>query len=456
MISPERSSILLFASILPFGALSLACGTPGGGGDGAAAPSPGTDGGAWADASSGAQPGTGDGSSGIDAATGAGDASPAPSLPDGGAPNVLPVTVNGSLCLAQQYLNVNEPCTRVTICQPGTTSCQTIDGILLDTGSTGLRLFRSVVTLSLPPVKTASGGTLAECESYSGGAADWGSIAQADLVLAGEPAVTLPVQLIDRTFSAPPGPGCDPAKGAQLDPDPQTAGFNGILGISHHATDCGAACQTSANNGTYYSCTATTCTGVASDVQLVNPIGLLPADGNGYVVTLPSVPAGGAPSVSGTVTFGIGTRSNNVPGGVTVFPTATFGTLFSDFSATPIQSGTLDTGSSKLYFPAIAQVPVCSSGDGGAPQTGALCPATPATLSATMISGASEETISFTVDNADALLASSNNVFPGYAAAVSASDPYFMWGLPFFFGRSVYVAIDAKATSLGTGPYWAY
>jgi hypothetical protein len=42
--------------------------------------------------------------------------------------------------------------TSVTVCAPGTSSCQTIDGILVDTGSTGLRVLASSMTLSLPQV----------------------------------------------------------------------------------------------------------------------------------------------------------------------------------------------------------------------------------------------------------------------------------------------------------------
>lgn len=32
----------------------------------------------------------------------------------------------------------------------------------------------------------------------------------------------------------------------------------------------------------------------------------------------------------------------------------------------------------------------------------------------------------------------------------------FDWGLPFFFARYVYVAIDGKNTPSGQGPYWAF
>src|ERR1700733_4194275 len=56
--------------------------------------------------------------------------------------------------------------TSVTICVPGQSSCQTIGGVLVDTGSTGLRLLASSMTLALPQQTDTSGAPIAECFSF--------------------------------------------------------------------------------------------------------------------------------------------------------------------------------------------------------------------------------------------------------------------------------------------------
>jgi hypothetical protein len=35
-------------------------------------------------------------------------------------------------------------------------------------------------------------------------------------------------------------------------------------------------------------------------------------------------------------------------------------------------------------------------------------------------------------------------------------DASFDWGLPFFFGRTVFTAIEGMSTPGGTGPYFAF
>ena len=94
---------------------------------------------------------------------------------------------------ANNYLN--GVFTSVTICVPGQSSCQTIDGVLVDTGSSGLRVLASAVTLTLPPQTDASGAPIAECFSFLDGYT-WGSVQSADIKLGGEQASGVPVQVI--------------------------------------------------------------------------------------------------------------------------------------------------------------------------------------------------------------------------------------------------------------------
>src|SRR5512140_3842602 len=58
--------------------------------------------------------------------------------------NVMAVSVDGTLCsITAGY--PDKPCVQVKVCAPGTSQCQTIDDILLDTGSYGLRVFRQAL-----------------------------------------------------------------------------------------------------------------------------------------------------------------------------------------------------------------------------------------------------------------------------------------------------------------------
>ena len=160
-----------------------------------------------------------------------------------GANNVLSITVNGSLCSTNSYLN--KPCVSVTVCTPGTSTCQTIDDILLDTGSFGLRIFKQVLNVSLEQV-TGGSGSLAECVQFGDGSSDWGPVQIASVILGNEPAVQVPIQVIDSTF------GTAPSACQNADQSPADAGFNGILGVGLFAQDCGSACSNSARNGMYY------------------------------------------------------------------------------------------------------------------------------------------------------------------------------------------------------------
>jgi hypothetical protein len=365
------------------------------------------------------------------------------------ASNVLPITVNGSLCSANTSASyVNKLCASVTICTPGTSSCQTINDILLDTGSFGLRIFKQAVSISLNQVLgTGGSGSVAECAPFSDGSSAWGPVELADVTLGNETAKSVPIQVIDSTF------GTVPSACGTLSATPAIAGFTGILGVGVFAQDCGSTCANQANNGIYYSCSGSTCTGTTVPLlsQVQNPVTLLPTDNNGVILELPAVPPNGSESVNGILVLGIGTRTNNVPSGVNAYNTDTFGDIITNLSGS-IYSGIIDSGSNGLFFtpPSTGQLPNCPS-----PESAWFCPSSITTLSAKNegASGSPSGEVFFQLGNFVSLTNSSNNVFSN----VGGSSPgLFDWGLPFYFGRNIYVGIEGKGSSLGTGPYFAY
>src|ERR1700680_3256566 len=85
--------------------------------------------------------------------------------------NVQPLSVNAGP--ANNY--ANGIFTSVTVCVPGSaSSCQTMDGVLVDTGSIGLRVLSSALTLTLPQ-QTANGNPVVECLQFQDGFV-WGRV----------------------------------------------------------------------------------------------------------------------------------------------------------------------------------------------------------------------------------------------------------------------------------------
>lgn len=113
--------------------------------------------------------------------------------------NVAPIVVNAGP--ANNY--ANGAFTSVTLCVPGTSTCQTIDGVLVDTGSSGLRIVSSLLTIALPQQKAPSGSPVAECLQFLG-SYTWGPVQTADVQIAGEKAASTPIQVLsDTEFTVP-------------------------------------------------------------------------------------------------------------------------------------------------------------------------------------------------------------------------------------------------------------
>jgi len=402
-------------------------------------------------------------------------------LPSGAGPNVMTLSVDGGPVPGHVYPNA--AFTTIMLCNPGSSiSCQTISGILVDTGSYGLRILQSAIPiLKLPGFTDQLGNTLENCASRPDGSFLWGPVSAADVYIGGESGSSLngspvPIQVINSTPAVVPS-GC--SNGATIgDTTALQLGANGILGIGPEPTDCtlSAANYCDGSNqapirNLYYSCPSTGCSAADSPVavpafqQVANPIPFLvdsngtPAR-NGVIIQLPAVSDSQASTV-GTMIFGIGNQANNslsAPNIITLDANDTFTTTYNGQTLT---NGVLDSAQNALRFP--DNISVC------AVNTNYYCPASsPATLSAT-INGATQgqATISFEVDNADNLFSSSGQdaVFLGLAGPQGEygncsngnASCIFVWGLPFFYGRTVYVAIDGQSVqNAPKTPWFAY
>ena len=356
-------------------------------------------------------------------------------------PNVVPVTVGN--CGAGTY--ANEPCISVGVCAPGTNNCQIIPNILVDTGSFGLRVFRGLVQVPLIPVTDPNSNAIAECVSYAGNTADWGPVQLADITLGQTLASSVPIQLIDVSFGQVPQSCQNP------DVSPQSAGFNGILGIGILQSDCGATCANSANNNSYFACSSQMgCQGTAVPLesQVANPLFSMAGVNNGFILTFPSVSGVGQATLSGSLILGIGTQSNNTPPGpVSVLATDAYGDMVTLMQGATLPGSSFDSGTNGYFFP--SSLPPCPG------STGLYCPSGPLTVTATNSAIGSGVTapVTFVIQNAQQQLATGFGVLPGFAGTNSQG---FLWGLPFFYGRTLYFGLQNQPSTLGVGPYFAF
>jgi hypothetical protein len=397
--------------------------------------------------------------------------------------NVMAISVNGgpTLNLPGGGIYPNGAFASATICAPGsTTNCATVDGLLVDTGSTGLRVLQSAVSsLNLPAINASNGSAAYDCVSFVDNSFMWGPVQNADVTLGEETATNLPIQVISAGADVPST--C--SNGSTLNEDTlDTLGANGILGVGNERTDCfyegASVCSPSSGLSSppypaYYTCSGTNCSPafVATNSQVANPVALFPSDNNGVIVELPAV-SGSAASVSGSLVFGIGTRSNNeLPGSATIF------TMTCDLFTTTFEGQTygitnptscagpgsfIDSGSNGLYFPNAANIPLCPTNTAAGDLSSFYCPASTESFSATQLgaSGTSKP-VSFNVANTESLFTSPATESDAALSGLAGANPSgygFDWGLPFFYGINLYSSIDGQTMPSGTpaAPWWAY
>ncbi|NVD72964.1 DUF3443 domain-containing protein [Duganella sp. BJB1802] len=351
-----------------------------------------------------------------------------------------PTGVNGA---------INIPYVSVTVCRPGTTTCQTIDHVLLDTGSYGLRLLAPLdAALNLPAVQTPSGADAGTCGKFISGYT-WGAVRRADVKMADETAAGISIQVIGDSganYAATPS-SCSSA-GNNLG-TLAALGAKGVLGVGLFKQDCGDSCARSAVGGAYYACTSNGCTAssMALASQVSNPVASFAVNNNGVLLVLPGVGASGLTSVSGTLIFGVNTQANNTIAGETLFTTNSGGDFSTTYKGKTYGASFIDSGSNGYFFND-STLRTCSGGD-------FYCPASTLSLSATNAAadGSASGVVNFNVAN---LVQLASTISAAQVGGTAGTGNYFDWGLPFFYGRRVFVVMEGASVNGKTGPLWAY
>ncbi|WP_246796445.1 DUF3443 domain-containing protein [Burkholderia perseverans] len=408
-------------SLVAITALLVACG---GGGD---------DSGSAAGSGQSTVGSSGSGSSSGSTSSGSGDT---------GSNGQVPIVVNAGV---QNVINM--PSVSVKVCAPGTATCQIIDNVLLDTASYGLRLVSTAaagVLGNLPAQTASNGGALAECGQFVS-SFTWGSVRQADVTLGGLTASALPVQIIGDLATSSVPTSC--SNGGTSANTVEALGANGILGVGQAPFDCGISCVSSTTFSNYYSCpSGGTCaaTTVALNAQVANPVARLPSNNNGVSVQL-NAPSGG--TATGVLTLGV---PSALPSGVTRLTTTTAGDLTGTFQGRAISTAFFDTGSNAYFFDSTggASLPTCSR------NTSFYCPTTNVNLTATLTDGSNNLSLAFTIANAQTLFNT------GAFAIANLGGPFGQsstldFGLPHFFGRTVYFGIDQRSIGGTQTPFVA-
>ncbi len=388
--------------------------------------------------------------------------------------------------------NANILYATVTVCSStDTRNCVNIDHVQVDTGSVGLRVLASKVkSLNLQPVDISSPTQVLhawECFPFVIGGL-WGPTAKAVVGLGrqttGEVAIHLIEDETDPTKALQPPADCDKAADGKILNNAGSLGSNGILGIGSTNLDCGGVCLDGSYAGfvQYYGCPpGTTDSGqgtthfdscstpknpakVDANLQVSNPISAFVDSrfSNGVVLVMPAVGDPGAASASGELIFGVDTvaggaalSNNRRPTGankvflgvdwtnqnayLNITTRLTLGGIVQTFD-----SSYLDTGTNGLFFSDSSKSPVtpCPTPD-GIPVW--YCPKSLMTLDAMLSDGGgtfqNQVGVQFQLANAEALFSTSNTAFSGAAGTAPFGSTTFAWGMPFFYGKRVYMSI---------------
>jgi len=378
-----------------------------------------------------------------------------------GTGNSTQVVVDGFPCSAAAGVSWPQvPYVSVKICAPGsTTNCQIIDHIILDTGSTGLRIANAALSSSLQAALSANPGTtastsLTECEQYVDSYI-YGPVVNVDVYIAGESAKSTQMQIFGDDAKYPVPTACSNNAGQETD-SISSFGGNGLLGVNFSAVDYTD--YFDCNNNSLSNCAMNNYLGIP------NTVAQFGADGNGVTITLPAVGASGSlTAVVGTLNFGVGTQTDNTPtSNVTTLANdgniydSTFGTFAVQVAGTTAwTSAYIDSGTDAVYFndPANTNLVDCPSTP--VYYSGLYCPTTAQSVSFNYSNYGSNSivtTVPYSIVNPNSLneniVAFDNEA--GYISSANTTYSEIAIGLSTFYGHTNYVIFNG-ATAPGTG-----
>ncbi len=264
---------------------------------------------------------------------------------------------------------------------------------------------------------------------------------------------SIPIQLINASF-ADGGNECFKTlnglgdNGYKLATSPEDFGVNGILGVAPFIND---------EVSEYFSCNTSSCStqSIESNKKLANPIAFLAESyANGVTFKFPTLGSNGATGAIGYAVFGVDTNSDNTfESSINIYP-INIGTtcelficMYTTLLNTFIQYGFLDTGSNFFYFD-----------DSNINNNNGYYNPNP-TLTLYPINTAESNNkvaTNINIANLDSLIYSTNNTAFSNIGATIGFDGFLDYGLPFFFGKTVYICFNGKSCNGINGPYWAF
>jgi hypothetical protein len=342
----------------------------------------------------------------------------------------------------------NMPCVSVQICDTSNpTICATVDNVLLDTGSYGLRVFASAlpqafVQQNLHQILNSSNQPIAEIVNYGDGDCNWGPVVSGLIKMdATDITSSIPLQLVDSSYLNNPF-GCST--------NPQEFGSNGILGVGPYPDD--------SSTGQYYIYNGQSGSLPYSPIEsqvVKNPVAYLSnlTSRKGITIALPQIGNYGGYNAVGYMTFGVNSAIVNSH----IYPISPQGILpitmpTSVNELANIQYGFLDTGSNGLFFitPTLASY-VCN---------GWYCPPETLNFNATNLDvGNVPVPTEFSIINAYTLFnTTNNNAASNLGGRIDDPEftPFIDYGLPFFFGKQVQICFDGSTCNGRAGPYWSF